>query len=62
VGEAIGGTHRLKSVKSRLIIYSLGLAALFLAASLVSLAPIVILFASLQRFFVEGVASSGLKG
>jgi two-component system, sensor histidine kinase YesM len=31
VGEGSGGTHRLKSVKSRLIIYSLGLAALFLA-------------------------------
>jgi multiple sugar transport system permease protein len=36
--------------------------ALIMAASLVSLVPIVLLFVSLQRFFVEGVASSGLKG
>jgi multiple sugar transport system permease protein len=36
--------------------------ALIMAASLVSLVPIVFLFVALQRFFVEGVASSGLKG
>jgi multiple sugar transport system permease protein len=36
--------------------------ALIMAASLVSLVPIIVLFVSLQRFFVEGVASSGIKG
>lgn len=35
--------------------------ALIMAASLVSLVPVFILFFSLQKFFVEGVASSGLK-
>ncbi len=36
--------------------------ALLLAASLVSLMPVILLFVSLQRFFVQGVASSGVKG
>jgi multiple sugar transport system permease protein len=36
--------------------------ALIMAASLVSLVPVVILFVSLQRFFVAGVASTGVKG
>lgn len=36
--------------------------ALIMAASLVSLVPVVVLFVSLQRFFVAGVASSGIKG
>ena len=35
--------------------------ALIMAASLVSLIPVFILFFSMQRFFVEGVASSGIK-
>ncbi|MCI5842643.1 MAG: carbohydrate ABC transporter permease [Clostridiales bacterium] len=35
---------------------------LIMAASVVSLIPVFILFVSLQRFFVEGVATSGLKG
>lgn len=35
---------------------------LIMAASVVSLVPVFILFISLQRFFVEGVATSGLKG
>lgn len=35
--------------------------ALIMAASLVSLIPVFILFFSLQRFFVEGVASTGIK-
>ena len=35
---------------------------LIMAASMVSLIPIFIVFASLQRFFVEGVATSGIKG
>jgi len=28
----------------------------------VALIPVLVVFLSLQRFFVEGVASSGLKG
>ncbi len=36
--------------------------SLIMAASLVSLVPVIVLFVSLQRFFVEGVASSGVKG
>jgi len=36
--------------------------ALIMAASLVSLIPVVILFLAFQRFFVEGVATTGLKG
>ncbi len=36
--------------------------SLIMAASLVSLVPVIVLFVALQRFFVEGVASSGVKG
>jgi multiple sugar transport system permease protein len=36
--------------------------ALIMAASLVSLIPVIILFLSFQRFFVEGIASTGIKG
>lgn len=35
---------------------------LIMAASVVALIPVLIVFLVLQRFFVEGVASSGLKG
>jgi len=35
---------------------------LIMAASVVALIPVLIVFLSLQRFFVEGVASTGLKG
>lgn len=35
---------------------------LIMAASVVALVPVLIVFLSLQRFFVEGVASSGIKG
>lgn len=35
---------------------------LVMAAALISLIPVGILFLSLQRFFIEGVATSGLKG
>ncbi len=35
---------------------------LIMAASVVSLIPVLVVFLVLQRFFVEGVASSGLKG
>jgi multiple sugar transport system permease protein len=33
-----------------------------MAASMVSLIPVLIVFLVLQRFFVEGIASTGLKG
>ena len=36
--------------------------AWIMAASVCSLVPIVIVFLSCQRFFVEGVAASGIKG
>jgi len=36
--------------------------AWIMAASVCSLVPVVIVFLSFQRFFVEGVASSGIKG
>ncbi len=35
---------------------------LIMAASVVALIPVLIVFLSLQKYFVEGVASSGLKG
>lgn len=35
---------------------------LIMAASVVALIPVLIVFLSLQRFFVEGIASTGLKG
>lgn len=35
---------------------------LIMAAALVSLIPVGVLFLSMQRFFIEGVATSGLKG
>jgi multiple sugar transport system permease protein len=36
--------------------------ALIMAAALVSLIPIIVLFLAFQRFFVEGIASTGVKG
>jgi multiple sugar transport system permease protein len=36
--------------------------SLIMAASLLSLIPVLIIFLSLQRFFVEGVAATGIKG
>lgn len=36
--------------------------ALIMAAALVALVPVVILFLALQRFFIEGIASTGVKG
>jgi len=36
--------------------------SLIMAASLISLIPVLIIFLSLQRFFVEGVAATGVKG
>lgn len=35
---------------------------LIMAASVVSLVPVLIVFLSLQKYFVQGVATSGLKG
>lgn len=36
--------------------------ALIMAASVVSILPVGILFLSMQKYFVEGIASSGVKG
>ncbi len=36
--------------------------ALIMAASLVSLIPVVVLFLAFQRFFVEGIGTTGIKG
>lgn len=33
-----------------------------MAASVVSLVPVFIMYLSCQRFFVQGIATSGLKG
>lgn len=35
---------------------------LIMAASVVALIPVIVVFLSLQKYFVEGVASSGIKG
>lgn len=35
---------------------------LIMAASVVSLIPVIVVFLAFQRFFIEGVATSGLKG
>ena len=35
---------------------------LIMAASVIALIPVLIVFLSLQKYFVQGVASSGLKG
>jgi multiple sugar transport system permease protein len=35
---------------------------LIMAASVLSLIPVFIMFISLQKYFVEGIASSGVKG
>ena len=36
--------------------------ALIMAAATVALIPVLVLFAFLQQYFVEGVATSGIKG
>ncbi len=33
-----------------------------MAASIITLIPVLIVFLSLQKYFVEGVASTGIKG
>jgi len=35
---------------------------LIMAASLVSLIPVIVLFLAFQRFFIEGIASTGIRG
>jgi multiple sugar transport system permease protein len=35
---------------------------LIMAASVISLIPVLIVFLALQRYFVEGIAASGIKG
>ena len=35
---------------------------LIMAASVVALIPVLIVFLSLQKYFVQGVASTGIKG
>jgi multiple sugar transport system permease protein len=35
---------------------------LLMAASVCSLIPVIILFLSMQNFFIEGIATTGLKG
>jgi multiple sugar transport system permease protein len=35
---------------------------LIMAASVVALIPVLVIFLSLQRYFVQGVANTGLKG
>jgi len=36
--------------------------SLIMAASIVSLVPVIAIFLALQRFFIEGIAASGIKG
>jgi multiple sugar transport system permease protein len=33
-----------------------------MAAALVTLIPVILMFLALQKYFVEGVATSGIKG
>jgi multiple sugar transport system permease protein len=33
-----------------------------MAASLISIIPVMIIFLSAQRYFIEGVAAGGIKG
>jgi multiple sugar transport system permease protein len=35
---------------------------LIMAASVLSLIPVLVVFLSLQKYFVEGIASTGVKG
>lgn len=36
--------------------------ALIMAASVLSVLPVAIVFLAMQKYFVEGIASSGVKG
>lgn len=58
-------SERLKTIQLGLRMFISQYSAeysLIMAASLVSLVPVIVVFICLQRFFVEGVASSGIKG
>jgi multiple sugar transport system permease protein len=58
-------TQALKTIQLGLRLFIMQYSAnyaLIMAASLVSLVPVVILFLAFQRFFVEGIASTGVKG
>ena len=58
-------TQSLKTIQLGLRMFILQYSAdyaLIMAASLVSVIPVVILFLAFQRFFVEGIASTGVKG
>ncbi len=58
-------SERLKTIQLGLRMFIAQYSAeysLIMAASLVSLVPVLVLFLFLQRFFIEGVASSGVKG
>ena len=35
---------------------------LIMAASVIALVPVLVVFLALQKYFVQGVASTGLKG
>lgn len=58
-------SERLKTIQLGLRMFIAQYSAeysLIMAASLVSLVPIIILFLFLQRFYIEGLATSGIKG
>jgi multiple sugar transport system permease protein len=58
-------SERLKTIQLGLRMFIAQYSAeysLIMAASLVSLVPVIVVFISLQRFFIEGIASSGIKG
>jgi multiple sugar transport system permease protein len=58
-------SERLKTIQLGLRMFISQYSAeysLIMAASLVSLVPVFILFLFLQRYFIEGIASTGIKG
>lgn len=58
-------SNRLKTIQLGLRMFITQYSAdynLIMAAALISLIPVGVLFLSMQRFFIEGVATSGLKG
>jgi multiple sugar transport system permease protein len=58
-------SERLKTIQLGLRMFIAQYSAeysLIMAASLVSLVPVLAVFLALQRFFIEGIASSGIKG
>jgi multiple sugar transport system permease protein len=58
-------SERLKTIQLGLRMFIAQYSAeysLIMAASLVSLVPVIAVFLALQRFFIEGIASSGIKG